>query len=360
MEAGIVGLSNVGKSSLYNALTGARAEVADYPFTTTKPNVGEVRIPDRRLERIGDFITSEKVIHAQFKLVDLPALAEGGEGMGRSFLSDVQTVDALVCVARCFEDDNIMHPRGGINPIGDVEAVQVELILTDMAVVESVMDKAKRHARSGEDRAKYRVAVCEKAQAVLADELPLRSAEWDEREQAELKAIGMLSVKPLLVVANIGEDDMPDGGGAVEELKQWAARAGGMSVVPLCVKVESELAELEGEEHDELLEAMGLAEPATAVVARSIFTLLGYQTFYTAGKKENRAWPVRIGSTAPQAAGVIHTDFERGFIRVEVYNIEDLFELHDEKAIREAGRMRVEGKGYVMQDGDVCHFLFNV
>ncbi|MCK4872581.1 MAG: redox-regulated ATPase YchF [Phycisphaerales bacterium] len=360
MEAGIVGLSNVGKTSLFNALTSAEAEVAEYPFTTTKPHVGEVIIPDPRLDRISEFITSEKTVHAHFKLVDLPALAEGGEGMGRSFLADVQMVDAIVCVARCFDDEAVMHPAGSINPVRDVETVQVELILTDMAVLEGVVDRATRAARAHDERAVFRLALCEKAQPILADEKPLRAGDWDERELAELIQLGMLSLKPMLIVANIAEDNMPNGGERTEELRAWAERAGGMSIVPLSIKVESELAQLEGEEHDELLEAMGLAEPATSVVAHAIFKLLGYQYFYTAGKKQNRAWPVRIGSTAPQAAGVIHTDFERGFIRVEVYNIADLFEFGSEKAIREARKMRVEGKHYVLQDGDLCHFLFNV
>lgn len=360
MEAGIVGLPNVGKSSLFNALTGARAEVADYPFTTTKPHVGEVKVPDPRLERLATIVPTQKVVHAQIKLVDLPALAPGGEGMGRSFLSDVQTVDALILVARCFHDEGVLASGGKVDPVRDVENVQVELILADMTVLENAIDRASRFARGGDDKAKFRVKVCEKAQQIVAEEKPLSTVDWEEAEYAALRSLGMLSLKPMLVVANIDEGDMPDGGASVQRLRDWAEKAGGVSVVPLCVKVESELAELEGEEHDEMLEAMGLTEPATAVVARAAFDLLGYQTFYTAGPKEDRAWPVRKGATAPQAAGVIHSDFERGFIRVEVYQIGDLFELGSEKAVKEAGRMHTEGKNYVMREGDVCHFLFNV
>jgi len=360
MEAGIVGLSNVGKTALFRALTGANAEVADYPFTTTKPNVGEVIIPDERLDRLAEFVPAQKIVHAHFKLVDLPALAEGGEGMGRSFLSDVQTVDALVCVARCFEDASVMHPAGSIDPVRDVEAVRVELILADMNTVENVSDRARRYARSGDEKARFRVSVCEKAQEILSEEKVLSTAEWSEEELAELRALGMLSLKPMLVVANIGEDELPGGGERVSALRKWAEETGNMQVVALCVQIESELKELEGEEHDEMLQAMGLEKPATAVVAQAVFDLLGYQCFYTAGDKEDRAWPVRKGATAPQAAGTIHSDFERGFIRVEVYPIEDLFKLGTEKAVKEAGRMRVEGKNYVMKDGDVCHFLFNV
>ncbi len=360
MEAGIVGLPNVGKSSLFNALTGAHVDVADYPFTTTKPHVGDVKIPDSRLERLATVVKTQKVVHAQFKLVDLPALAPGGEGMGRSFLSDVQTVDALVVVARCFQDEGVMATGGKVDPVRDVENVQVELILADMTVLENAIDRSSRYARAGDDKAKFRVKVCEKAQAIVADEKPLSTVDWPEEEYAELRSLGMLSLKPMLIVANIDEGDMPDGGEAVGRLRAWAERAGGLAVVPLCGKVESELAELEGDEHDEMLEAMGLTEPATAVVARAIFDLLGYQSFYTAGPKEDRAWPVRKGATAPQAAGDIHSDFERGFIRVEVYQIDDLFQLGSEKAVKEAGRMHTEGKNYIMRDGDVCHFLFNV
>jgi ribosome-binding ATPase len=360
MEAGIVGLPNVGKSSLFSALTGARVEVAEYPFTTTKPHVGDAKIPDPRLDRLATVVTTQKIVHAHFTLVDLPALGSGGEGMGRSFLSDVQTVDALVCIARCFQDEGVMPTDGVVDPVRDVETVQIELILADMGVLENAIDRSSRYARAGDDKAKYRVKVCEKAQLIVAEEKPLSSVEWPEDEFAELRSLGMLSLKPMLIVANIDESQLPTGGESVAKLNAWAEAAGGLAVVPLCIKVESELAELEGEEHDEMLEAMGLSEPATAVVARAVYDLLGYQSFYTAGPKEDRAWTVRKGATGPQAAGVIHSDFERGFIRVEVYQIDDLFELGSEKAVKEAGKMHTEGKNYVLRDGDVCHFLFNV
>ena len=371
MEAGIVGLPNVGKSTLFNALTKAGALAANYPFATIEPNVGVVPIPDPRLDVIHKHIRTDKVIPAALRLVDIAGIVRGaskGEGLGNKFLSHIREVDAIVEVVRCFEKapggEDITHVEGTVDPIRDINTINAELILADLQTVEGSISKAERSAKGGDREAIARLEVLKKVKPVLEDGKPAIGVRFDDPEQQKaFKSLGFITAKKILYVANVSEDDPHGRGPLAMKVREYVKSVGGdpeNDVVPVCARIESELVELNDADRLEMLQSLGMDEPALSALARAAYHLLGLQSYYTAGEKEIRAWTIPVGATAPQAAGVIHTDFERGFIRAEIYSVDDLVQYGSEKAIKDAGKLRIEGKNYVMKDGDVCHFLFNV
>lgn len=353
MECGIVGLPGVGKTTLFSALIGQPA--SGFTGGGMKPNVGVAHIPDPRLKVIAGFITTKKIIPATIEFVDIPGVPPGSDPSKlNNFLSHVRKVDAVCHVVRCFDDGS------GVSPVQDIDRMDSELVLADMVVAESAMEKAARTARTGEKDAKARVAVLARVSEALNDGNPIRIiTDWSEQDRAILKSYGMITAKPVMYVANVEEDDLAGESDAAKQVAQHAESTGSESVA-LCAKLEAELSEIDEADRDEMLESMGLVEPAIGPLARAVYRQLGLACFYTAGEKEVRAWSIHIGATAPEAAGAIHSDIQRGFIRAECYHVDDLVQHKTEKAIREAGKLRSEGKGYHMQDGDVVHFLFNV
>lgn len=350
MEVGLVGLPASGKTTLFNALTGSHA--AGF---SDKPHVGVAAIPDPRLEVIARYIPPQKIVHATIRLVDIPGVPPGSDARKiNGFLEHVRQVDAICHVVRCFDDGT------GVDAAGDIDKMDTELILADLVVADSAKDKAARTARTGEKDAKERLEVLEAVSALLDEGTPIRvKDDWSDVEQGILRGYGFITAKPVLYVANVEEGDLDGESQHATQVRGHAEKTGGQAVA-VCAKLEAELAELEETDRGEMLESMGLDEPAIGPLARAAMTLLGLTSFYTAGDKEVRSWPVRAGATAREAAGTIHSDLERGFIRAECYHIDDLVTLKSEKAIREAGKLRSEGKSYIMQDGDIVHFLFNV
>ena len=362
LKCGIVGLPNVGKSTLFNALTRAGIAAENYPFCTIEPNVGIVEVPDPRLDALAGIAKPQKVIPAVVEFVDIAGLVAGaskGEGLGNQFLANIRETDAIAHVVRCFEDGNVVHVAGKIDPVSDIETINTELALADLAAVEKQVQKVEKLARAGGDKeAKRLYETLVKVQAVLDQGRPARAADLYDEERALLKPYFLLTMKPTMYVANVAERGFKDNP-LLSAVQAHAAKEGA-PVVPVCASLEAEIADLEGDDKQAFLDDLGLSEPGLDRVIHAAYALLGLQTYFTAGPKEVRAWTVQVGATAPQAAGVIHTDFEKGFIRAETIAYDDYVRLKGEQGAKDAGKMRLEGKEYVLRDGDVMHFRFNV
>lgn len=365
MKLGIVGLPNVGKSTLFNAITKAGAESANYPFCTIEPNVGVVSVPDTRLDTLQKMYNSKKKVYAMVEFYDIAGLVKGaskGEGLGNKFLSHIREVESIVHVVRCFQDDNIVHVEGSVDPIRDIETINLELIFADLEMLERRIEKTTKTARSGSKDAKAELEIMEKIKIHLEGNNPVRTLEFTEEEEVIVKNLFLITSKPILYVTNVSEDDLISGNtdnDLVKLVKEYA-KAENSEVITICAKIEEELSSLTDEERDELLSEYGLTEPGLNKLIRSSYSLLGLMSFLTAGKEEIRAWTITIGTKAPKAASKIHTDIERGFIRAEVISFDKLVECGSESVAKEKGVYRLEGKDYIMQNGDIVNFRFNV
>ncbi|MBO6606538.1 redox-regulated ATPase YchF [Psychroserpens sp.] len=364
MKAGIVGLPNVGKSTLFNCLSNAKAQSANFPFCTIEPNIGVVNVPDQRLQKLEELVNPERVIPATVEIVDIAGLVKGaskGEGLGNQFLGNIRETDAILHVLRCFDNDNIVHVDGSVDPIRDKETIDMELQLKDLETVEKKLDKVKRAAKTGNKEAQKEEAILNKLKEGLEAGTSVRAIEFSEDELIEVvNPAQLITAKPVMYVCNVDESSAVSGNTYVEQVKE-AVKDEHAEVLVLAVGTEADINELDDyEERQMFLQDIGLDEPGSSKLIRSAYKLLNQQTYFTAGQKEVRAWTVSIGASAPQAAGVIHTDFEKGFIRAEVIAYDDYVSYGSEVKVKEAGKMRVEGKNYIVKDGDVMHFLFNV